>query len=225
MDAGLVISAISAAAAGASGWYAWRSTKIAKHAARTAEQAAAAADRSASAAERSAAADEHAAQLDRQRRHEELTPQLLFELEESGSQPRVYHLKVHLSGPPGLDRLDTLTVSIRDESRFRTRLSHSQLAAPTDEEFEAQIWSRLGFLDHSGALKRTNIGTTFAVGESVTIPLSPTRAPSWTGQTQEKWSDQFSVMRLTAECGRQGWDTWFVRAEVELPHSPRLTVF
>lgn len=225
MDAGLVISGISAVAAGTSGWYAWRSTKIARRAALTAEQAAAAADRSASAAERSAAADELAAQLDHQRRHEELTPQLLFELEESHRRSRVYHLKVRLAGPPGLDRLDTLTVSIDDESRFRTRLQRDRLTAPTDEEFEAQIWSRLAFLDDAGSLNRTVSSAALAVGEWLTIPLGPTRTPSWTGQTQEKWSDQFSVIRITAQCSRAGWDTWLLRTEVDLPHSPRVTVF
>lgn len=65
------------------------------------------------AAERANATADTLAQIERDRWHAELTPKLQVEL--TGAVGGRVELKVTLSGPPGLDRLDDLSISVRDD--------------------------------------------------------------------------------------------------------------
>src|SRR5260370_25723356 len=73
-------------------------------------------DRSAA---RSAAAASTTAALDKQRRNAELTPRFRVTCGLSNPGSPTLRLGVFLSGPPELERLDALTVTIRDDHPWR----------------------------------------------------------------------------------------------------------
>jgi type II secretory pathway pseudopilin PulG len=116
--AALVVSIVSALGAIGAVWYARRS------------------DRSAA---RSAIAAATTAALDMQRRNAELTPAFTITTEPSNPGSPTLRLGVLLSGPPELERLDALTVTIRDDHPWRGQ-GTPLAGGPTPEQVAAQIW-------------------------------------------------------------------------------------
>src|SRR5580658_9938383 len=117
--AALVVSIAAAAGSFAAVWYARRS-------ARSAEAAAAAAEKTAA--------------LDAERRHAELTPE--FEIACTAGENGVSdhgELKVTLTGPDGLDRLDELTIVILDESGAN-HWGHGYPSGVSEEDARRFVW-------------------------------------------------------------------------------------
>src|SRR6266852_1116536 len=113
MDIALVVSIVSAAGAVGAVWYARRS------------------DRSAA-----------TSALDMWRRNAELMPRFRITCEPSNPGSPTLRLGVFLSGPPELERLDALTVTIRDDHPWRGQ-GTPLAGGPTPEQVAAQIWGTL----------------------------------------------------------------------------------
>jgi hypothetical protein len=206
---------VAALAAVAAARYARRLDETAKSAARAAKEAAEAAAATAA--------------LDKQRRNAELTPHFRISREPSNSGSATASLKVFLCGPPELERLDTLTVTIRDDHPWRAQ--GSPLAGgPTTEQVAAQIWGPFRFVPSTGpgansvrgipgadATGRTTPTGGLPVGEELTFALERTQPPPWSQQsTQDWWRDRGTLVRLRLECRRDGWEPWVLTGEIDI---------
>src|SRR5260370_39189535 len=100
-------------------------------------------------AARSAAAASTTPALDNQRRNAELTPRLRVTCEPSNPGSPTLRLGVFLSGPPELERLDALTVTIRDDHPWRGQ-GTPLAGGPTPEQVVAQIWGPYRFIPGTG---------------------------------------------------------------------------
>jgi type II secretory pathway pseudopilin PulG len=206
--AALVVAIVAALAAVSAVWYARRS------------------DRSAAAA---AAAAATTAALDMQRRNAELTPQFRITCEPANhpGSPAL-RLGVFLSGPPELERLDALTVTIRDDHPWRGQ-GTPLAGGPMPEQVAAQIWGPYRFTPGTGPgadsvrgipgadpTGRTTPTAGMPVGEELPFSLEPMHPPTWSQQPYENWRrERGTVVRLRLECRRQGWDPWVLTCEVD----------
>ena len=94
------------------------------------------------AAENSSVAAAITARLDADRRHAELAPQFRITCHPANQGVDALRLTIYLVGPAELERLDGLTVVIRDDHPWRAQGTPSA-AGPTPEDVAAQIWGRL----------------------------------------------------------------------------------
>src|SRR5262249_44811189 len=95
-----------------------------------------------SAADKSNAAASALADIERQRRHSELTPRLRLVAEPFNPGSDIVRLRVTVVGPPGLDRLDKLTATIRNDHFRRGEFHREHMGGPTSEQMKAHIWGR-----------------------------------------------------------------------------------
>lgn len=181
MDAWEIVSAASGAAAAiVAAWAAWQS----RSAAREANHAAAT-----------------LAQIEKDRRHAELTPVLVVSCEEN-SETGSLSLNVTLAGPPGLGGVGLMVVTIRDDSL--ERLARSGNEGPSLEEFLDQIWGPLRFVpgfsslfvraDHDGRAFRCERG--LATGASVTCLMEQTSPPPSTNWNAAQWRRNVGAVLL-----------------------------
>jgi hypothetical protein len=165
------------------------------------------------------------AEIERDRRHSELTPRFRIIVDPWGSGTDVRRLRVMLLGPPGLDRVDSLTVRIRDD-HFRRGEGMLTAAGPTREQVKAHIWGPYMFTAGTGpdqaranATGRvTEYDQALPVGEELPFQLEPTRPGSWmTGMTQQAWQDQRgNVIRLAIVATHAEHGTWTLPCEIDL---------
>jgi hypothetical protein len=86
----------------------------------------------------------------------------------------------------GLDRIDALTVTIRDD-HFHMREATLTDGGPTREEIQAQLWAPYRFMiatvpDHGRAddIGRTTVyDAALPIGEEIPYYLERTRPPTW----------------------------------------------
>lgn len=212
--AALIVAIVSALASVAAVQYARRSDQSA--------------ERSAVASERSAVASEARAALEGQRRHAEMTPRFRITVAPANPGSDSLRLGVFLVGPPELDRLDSLTVTIRDDHPWRAQ--GSPLAGgPSTEEVAAQIWGPYRFMPGTGPGADSTKGIPGAdptgrvtptrgmpVGEALPFFLEPTRPPQWSAQPLENWRhERGPAIRLQLECRRDGWEPWTLTCEFD----------
>ena len=100
--------------------------------------------RSATSAAKAADAPEVTATLDIDRRHSELTPRFRLTCEPSNPGTDTLRLRICLTGPPELERLDELTVTIRDDHPWRGQ-GTPLAGGPEPEQVARQIWGRWRF--------------------------------------------------------------------------------
>lgn len=227
--AALVVAIISALFAGAAVVYYRRSAHAAESSAADSSRSANAAERSAEAAARSAEAAAATAALDADRRHSELTPRFRIKAGPSNPGSDTLRLAVRLLGPPELERLDALTVTIRDDHPWRGQ-GTPLAGGPTPEEVAAQIWGRWKCTPGTGpgadSVKgipgadptgRTTPTGGLPVGEELPFHLVPTSPPPWSHQELDSWQQQVgSTLRLRLECQRDGQPPWTLPCEVEI---------
>ena len=205
--AALVVSIVAAVEAAASAWYARRS------------------DRSAA---RSADAAATTAALDLQRRNAELTPHIRVTCQPWNSGSDKLRLGLFLSGPPELERLDELIVTVRNDNLGRSQ-ARPLAGGPTPEQVAAHIWGPYRFVpatgpdadpargipgaDPTGRRTPTN---GMPVGEELIFCLEPTPPPPWSHQNPEDWrQERGTVLRLKLECRRDGRTPWTLTTEVD----------
>jgi hypothetical protein len=163
------------------------------------------------AAERANATADALAHIERDRWHTELTPKLQVEL--TGAASGRAELKVTLSGPPGLDQLDELSISVRDDGD-----DHPVTAGMSEQEAQEAsqvIWGPYRFVRGvSGASRNGRYAPsegTVAQGDGIRRAMEETPAPSWVAAT-ENWRDRYKDkrVRLTFTCVREGYRPWTI---------------
>lgn len=124
-------------------------------------------------------------------------------------------LVVALDGPPALDRLDQLTVTIRDD----TTDHRSVAGGPTDEQIAAQIWGPYRFTPGVDGADRTGRAVApirLLLGDDRPFQLEPSTPPPW-WTDPEAWRTEYAAtpIRLAIRCCRRDNDhEWNVPLEI-----------
>jgi hypothetical protein len=173
------------------------------------------------------------ADIEQDRRHTELTPRFRVRVEPwTAGNDQDLRLRVMLSGPTGLDRIDALTVKIRDD-HFRRGEGTLTAGGPTREEIKAQVWGPYRFRPGTGPdeSRADNDGRVTAyeaelpIGEELPYLLERTRPPTWAkSMTQEQWNEQRGpVIRIVLEAWHDDHGQWTLPCEIDLStdHDPR----
>lgn len=134
-------------------------------------------------------------------------------------------LEVELVGPPMLDHLDDIRLSIRDDYHAR---GASQIAGgPSAEEVANHVWGPYRFKrDSDGASEngRTVAPFSLPLGEGTKFALDRQIPPLWnTSGTEASWRREYErkPVRLMLKCKREGFEPWSVPIEVVVaPVSP-----
>lgn len=198
--AALMVSIVAAAGSVGAVWYARRAAR---------------------AAETAAAAAENTAALDAERRHAELTPE--FEFTCTGGENGIAghgELKVTLTGPAGLDRLDEVVIAILDESGAN-HWGHGYPSGVSEEEASRFIWGPWEFNIGASAQVTDNRTTrprpySRADGQNWDrLSLARTRPGHWMSMSPEQWQQQHEgPVRLQITCRRAG-EQWILLREVQ----------
>jgi hypothetical protein len=165
------------------------------------------AKRSAAAAERSAQAAEDLTAIERRRQHVELTPQCTLDVACRGPGSDRIRVTVRLNGPAGLDRLDQLSVRVRDD-KDRSPVT---AGGPTQEQIAATIWAPYRFVpgvDGADPLGRAIPDVALARGESRTLEMEPTVPPAWVSDAQwwrREYADLPILLEITCVLGERRW--------------------
>jgi hypothetical protein len=194
--------------------------------------AAVAAVASARASKQSATAAATAASIELDRRHNERCPRLKIACSPINPQSDLtsdqLRLTVALVGPPELDRLDQMTVTIRDDRPGRGD-GAQRPGGPSPDEVRAQVWSPYRFVPGTGpgadpsrgvpgadSTGRTTPTSGVLVGDALLFVLEPTLPPRWSNQTTDDWRrEQGAVLKLAVECHDSGDRPWTITAEID----------
>jgi hypothetical protein len=139
---------------------------------------------------RQAVAAERVTAIEDQRRHDELTPEIAITCEERGGT-RIADMTLELTGPAGPDRLDEVTIHIRDDIPDRRPSPGSQL---TQDQISEVIWGPYRL--NPGQRGTDQHGRThgpFSLPRHEPYPISleqsippPWPGPSWRTQYEDK---------------------------------------
>jgi hypothetical protein len=154
--------------------------------------------------------------IERHRWHAELTPQ--FDITCRATSDVLAELRVAFVGPAGLNRLDEVIVSIRDDIRGRAPVTPG---GPTAEQIAGQIWGPYKFrpgVDGADPHGRSTAPVQMLLGDWRPYALEWTLPPMWmtSGNAGEQWWQQYiaTPVRLTVTCVRDGREPWTVPREV-----------
>ncbi|MDX3354808.1 hypothetical protein PV703_16150 [Streptomyces sp. ME01-24h] len=185
------IAAASAAFSGFAAWGAWQASRGANEAALKANETATS-----------------VAQIERDRWHRELTPQLRIKL-----QAEPHHvLYVRFDSPATLGELN-VHLTIRDDSN-RSRLPYLA-GAPTPEQRAEVIWGPYRFrpgVDEADNLGRSVRAFPLLAGDRHRLALDLSLKPSWYegADGEQRWRGEYRTapIRLWAVCTVQGHKPW-----------------
>ncbi|MEU1623140.1 hypothetical protein ABZ479_38355 [Streptomyces sp. NPDC005722] len=185
------IAAASAFFSGAAAWAAWKASQEANRTAAT------------------------VAQIERDRWHNELTPQLRLRLEEDRNV-----LYVRFDGPAGLASL-TVRLTLRDDRWLAQEAITVPAAARTAQEEANVIWGPFRFPPGTGGsdpLGRSIAPFVLEEADRIRLPLEPSLKPLWwEGELgEEAWRHRYrhARVRLRADCAAPGHKPWQVSFEV-----------
>jgi len=172
--------------------------------------------------------------IESQRRHSELSPQLRVKCEPLNPGSDVLRLRIMLVGPAGLDRLDRLTVTIRNDHFLRGEGHQPLIGDPTQEEIRQHIWGPYRFTPRTGPNnaranktgRETVYDASLPLGEELPYQLEPTTPAHWmTGMTQPGWLRQCgTVIRLAFIAEHKEHGIWYLPAEIDTTSTP-VTVY
>lgn len=162
------------------------------------------------------------ARIETDRHLADLTPEFEIVCQENYGI-NTLRLKVTMTGPPGLDRIDSLTLAINDDSDRRAR--GTRPGGPSAEEIERQIWSpyRLqpcagpdgALADETGRV--ITYERPLPKGDPLVFLLEETNPPKWATWDTASWSETVgTVLRLTLTMTHADHGAWPVTAELEL---------
>jgi hypothetical protein len=173
-----------------------------------------------SAARRSDKAATILAIIERDRRHTELTPTFDITCYCSSVGDTAY-MQLTLTGPPGLDGLDGVALSIRDD---RTNRTPAIAGGPAAEELSAVIWGPLRFRSHVNSddeLGRSIPAFPLVRQETTRFALDSSLVPQWVAD-RDYWHRQYAnhPLRLTLTCAREGHASWTIPIDVPIESEP-----
>jgi hypothetical protein len=151
----------------------------------------------------------------RTRRHAELTPQLTLGVTVRDDNTSTLMLK--FTGPPDLDRLDEVAITIRDDQDDRTP-SAEDLTDVATEEFKKVIWGPYRLqpgVDGADVTGRSLAPFPLHRGEGRSFALEPTECPAWK-ISPENWQSQNhgAPVALKITCCRAGHEPWIITEDV-----------
>ncbi|MEU5765987.1 hypothetical protein ABZ782_08710 [Streptomyces asoensis] len=153
------------------------------------------------------------AQIERDRWHNDLTPQLRLMVREAYRD-----MIVRFDGPASLGRL-TLQLHVRDD---RDRSQDPVLAGSVTQEMRAEvIWGPYRFrpgIDGADERGRAVSPFTLEPGDRTKVAIDPSLRPTWYEgpDGERRWRDEYRTarMRLWAECQAPGHKPWRLSFEV-----------
>lgn len=153
--------------------------------------------------------------IERRRWHADLTPQ--FELACQVTTGERAKLRVALVGPAALDRLDRVTVRIRDDIPGRAPVTSG---GPTAEEIARQVWGPYRFVpgvDGADQTGRSVAPFGLLLGDWRPLALERTPSPTWSTDPAG-WRRQYDdhPVQLTLMCVREGDERWTVPLKVQV---------
>ncbi|MEU5527683.1 hypothetical protein ABZ744_12155 [Micromonospora chersina] len=169
--------------------------------------------------------------IESDRRKSELCPRLRVACEpfNPGSDADILRLRVALIGPPGLDRLDRLTVAIRNDHHRRGKSHQQRMDGPSQEEIKQHIWGPYRFSPHTGpddahpddAGRQVVYGNSLPLGEELPYQMEHTLPGYWMGMTQQSWlRERGTVIRLAFTAEHQDHGTWYLPCEIDTGTMP-----
>lgn len=208
-DMDIVEGSIAAVAAAFSGWAAWSAMKAAKSSDRNSQTA----NRTAELAYQTA---ESVAQIERNRWHQDLTPQISFRIDDERGWP---DLMVRYTAPSGISRLDSVELRVRDD---RNREEDPVLAGSlTPEERRATIWGPYRFRIYDHSTEAEGIGRipepfSLARGDVQRLTLEATFPHSHYGGGSTEWEHHYAgePLRLWIVCRAEGHKPWELTVDV-----------
>jgi hypothetical protein len=162
------------------------------------------------------------ATIERDRWHADLAPKFEVSCRATGGDRAA--LRLVFVGPAGLDRLDQVTVSIRDDIRGRAPVI---AGGPTTEQIARQVWGPYRFVpgvDGAEETGRALAPVELLLGDWRPFALERTLPPPWSSDTdgwRREYADQ--PLRLTLTCLRDGQPPWTVPVEAPVEqgaHTP-----
>ncbi len=156
------------------------------------------------------------AAIERDRWHADLTPE--FDIACRAVSSTRAELRVELVGPVGLDRLEEVRVSIRDDIQGRARVV---AGGPSAEEIAAQVWGPYRFVpgvDGADPTGRTVKPVELSLGDWPPFSLERTPPPPWSGGDSGWWHQEYAgkPVRLTLRCYHADHQPWIVPREVDI---------
>ncbi|WP_336319811.1 hypothetical protein [Streptomyces lavendofoliae] len=151
------------------------------------------------------------AQIERDRWHTEMAPQVGLRFDDSRGYPE---LRVKFNGPAALMQVD-LILQIRDDKEHRG----SQLAGgPTAGQVAQVIWGPYRFrpgVDGAGPLGRATAPALLLHRAETRFALEPTVPPSWYASAQQ-WREDHDgeTLRLWVQCRAEGHKPWLLSADL-----------
>jgi hypothetical protein len=153
--------------------------------------------------------------IEQHRWHADLTPQ--FEVGCIAGYGDRAELRLAFVGPAGLDRLDEVTVAIRDDIRGRAPVS---AGGPTAEQVAQQVWGPYRFVpgvDGADKTGRAVAPVELLLGDWRPFALEQTPPPPWSTEgSGQWWRQQYTgkPVRLTLHCRGKGREPWTIPLEV-----------
>lgn len=178
-------------------------------------------------ARRAADAADTATNIELERRHAELRPHFKVTCQQLNPGSEQLRMTVQLIGPPDLEQLEELTVTIRDDNYFRLK----RPPAPGSTDLPADhVWGPTRFVPGTGPGVGTRSGAQGAdragretrsvgmpVGESHVYAIEPNPPPAAAHWTTEGWRAEVgTTMRLRFDCQRNGWKPWATVGEIDV---------
>ncbi|MFF0426921.1 hypothetical protein ACFYUJ_21215 [Streptomyces sp. NPDC004520] len=155
--------------------------------------------------------------IERERWHRELTPQVEVEIRRPAAGERAW-FRLKLVGPVGLDRLDSVVVTVRNDEVDRTPLT---APPPTAQDVMRQIWGPLQFtpgIDDVAEPGRETPAFVLERDDVKRFDMRNTRPPFWwTDETATaRWRDEYrnQKVRLKIECRVDGHKPWYIYREL-----------
>ncbi|MFH8867194.1 hypothetical protein [Streptomyces griseus] len=170
------------------------------------------------AARRSAATAETLAGIERDRRREDLTPQIRLAI--TGQFGDRGNILVHLAGPDSLGDLTSVQLEmVNDDMDHRVLNPTSDV---TQEDSDAHVWGPFRFapgVDGADENGRRTGALPIEMGRGRPFAIERTRPGHWMeGPVADGWQDRYTHLpiRVRVTC-RRGQETWVLARELENP--------
>jgi hypothetical protein len=171
--------------------------------------------------------------IESERHQTELRPRLRISSAPLNPGSDTLRMRVALIGPPGLDRVDRLTVAIRNDHFLRGEGPYQErMGGPTREQIKAHVWGPMRFTPGTGTGESRADGTgrvtvyngELPTGEELLFQLEPTNPPSWAPDGSYWKREVGTLVRLafTAEHDEHG--TWYLPCEIDMANLPATVI-
>ncbi len=172
---------------------------------------------------------------DRHRRHVELAPGFLVQVEPWAEGSDLMRLRIVQQGPPSIDHLHSLALSICNDDSYWPNERNVIANGHNYDEVRNQVWAPYRFTPGTGPGearadlhgRETAYEAPLPAGEELAFQLEPTRPGTWTGgMTQEEWQRQRgNVIRLAITATNPDHGTWHLGGKINVAAGAALSTF